>query len=153
MRDPLLIKYLNDGNWEGVDTHSYKEDDSPFKGILRRTLFEGDDKLPCQVRYFEVEADGYSTLERHEHAHLVLILNGKGSALVGSEVLSLAEKDMLLIPGGAWHQFRADKGITLGFICIVNIERDRPALPTSNDLEEMGRDPAIAAFLQMGAGI
>ena len=64
----------------------YKQDGSaPFKDISRQVLFH-EDALGCELRYFEMDAGGYSTLERHEHAHAVMILRGRGECLVGEEV-------------------------------------------------------------------
>jgi hypothetical protein len=49
-----------------------------------------------------------------------------------------------------WHQFRATAGEAFGFLCMVNAERDRPRLPDDDDLRELRRNPAIAAFLDGG---
>ena len=46
-----------------------------------------------------------------------------------------------------WHQFRATKGEPLGFLCMVNAQRDKPQLPTPDDLARLKADPKIAAFL------
>ena len=46
-----------------------------------------------------------------------------------------------------WHQFRATKNEPLGFLCMVNAERDKPQLPTADDVDRLKRNPAIAAFL------
>ena len=54
----------------------YKADGSHFAGITRQTLFEGGDGLACQLRYFEVAPGGWSSLERHHHAHAVMIVRG-----------------------------------------------------------------------------
>ena len=42
--------------------------------------------LGCELRYFEMAPGGYSTLERHEHMHAVMILRGHGHCLLGGEV-------------------------------------------------------------------
>jgi hypothetical protein len=47
----------------------------------------------------------------------------------------------------AWHQFRAAADAPLGFLCMVDVARDRPQLPTEAELAALRRDPAIAAFL------
>jgi len=136
--------------WEGVDEHAYKEEGSaPFRAITRRVLF-GDTRLSCELRYFEVAPGGYSTLERHEHVHGVMILRGAGTCLVGDEVRAVAEHDLVSIPPMAWHQFRAAPDAPLGFLCMVDIARDRPRLPTEAELAALRRDPAIAAFLDGG---
>jgi hypothetical protein len=48
-----------------------------------------------------------------------------------------------------WHQFRATEGEPMGFLCMVNVQRDKPQLPTEQDLAALKADPAIAAFLEM----
>ena len=136
-----------DFRWQDVDLLRYKTDGSvPFKDVTRQVLFE-DPSIAAQLRYFEVSPGGFSTLERHEHAHAVLILRGRGSVLVGDEVYPVEQNDLVGIPSLAWHQFRPAQGESLGFLCMVNSERDKPQLPTPEDLEGLRRDPKIAAFL------
>jgi quercetin dioxygenase-like cupin family protein len=133
--------------WEAVAHQPYKQDPGvPFKDVSRQVLFH-DDALNCELRYFEVEAGGYSTLERHEHAHAVMILRGQGDCLVGEEVRRVKQFDLVSIPGLAWHQFRATAAEPLGFLCMVNVQRDRPQLPSTEDLTGLRLVPAIARFL------
>jgi hypothetical protein len=49
----------------------------------------------------------------------------------------------------AWHQFQPAGDAPLGFLCIVNAERDRPQLPTAADLETLRQHPAVAAFIKV----
>jgi len=133
--------------WEGVELRPYKEDErAPYKSITRQILFS-DPGMAGELRYFEVAPGGYSTLERHEHMHAVLILRGSGHCLVGDEVKSLDTRDLVTVPPMAWHQFRATRGEPLGFLCMVNAERDRPLLPIADDVARLRKNPAIAAFL------
>jgi hypothetical protein len=46
-----------------------------------------------------------------------------------------------------WHQFRATTEEPLGFLCMVDAQRDKPQLPTPQDVERLRQTPAIAAFL------
>ena len=134
--------------WEGVAELPYKEDDRAlFKSITRQVLF-ADPELHGELRYFEMAAGGFSTLERHEHMHAVLILRGRGHCLVGSEVKSLEPRDLVTVPPMTWHQFRATKGEPMGFLCMVNATRDKPQLPTADDLAKLASDAKIAAFLR-----
>ena len=48
----------------------------------------------------------------------------------------------------AWHQFRATQGEPLGFLCMVNAKRDKPQLPSAEDLAALEADATIAAFLR-----
>jgi len=101
-----------------------------------------------EVRYFEVDAGGHTTLEKHEHTHLVIPIKGKGACLVGDEVLPLAIHDLVYVPSWAWHQFRAADDESLGFLCLVKVERDRPTLPTAEELTEMKSVPEVSDFIR-----
>ena len=133
--------------WREVEVLEYKrEHGASFREVTRQVLFD-DPLLSCQLRYFEVAPGGHTTLERHEHAHAVLIEYGRGSCLVGDRVYDVAEHDLVHIPSLTWHQFRADKNEPLGFLCMVNAVRDRPQLPTMDDLRRLREDPAVAEFI------
>ena len=142
-----LFRTFRDYRWDEVRCQPYKEDGAtPFKAISRQVLF-AEPQLGCELRYFEMAAGGYSTLERHEHAHAVMILRGHGECLLGEEVRTVKPLDLVSIPSWTWHQFRATAGEPLGFLCMVNVLRDRPQLPTEEDLARMKTVPAVARFL------
>src|SRR6476469_4626454 len=133
--------------WDDVTCMPYKDDGAaPFKDISRQVLF-AEPKLGCELRYFEMAAGGYSTLERHNHMHAVMILRGHGQCLVGDEVRPVKQFDLVTIPSMTWHQFRATDGEPLGFLCMVNALRDKPQLPNQQELEALKVHKAVAAFL------
>lgn len=142
-----IRRFRDPCRWQDVDVLDYKDADTHFKAITRQVLFGAELSLRAQLRYFEVAPGGYSTLERHEHAHGVMVLRGSGRALLGDRVESLGRYDLVSIPAMTWHQFRATDGEPLGFLCLVNSERDRPQLPTPADLEALRADPDIGAFI------
>jgi hypothetical protein len=76
-----------------------------------------------------------------------MILSGEGSALVGPTVHAVKPHDLITIAPWAWHQFRAAQNEKLGFLCLVDAARDRPQLPTPEDLAALRADPAVAGFL------
>ena len=80
--------------WEGITPHIYKENPGVFRDVTKQILFDNEADLPVQFRYFQVEKDGFSSLEKHEHMHLVLIFKGKGHALLGSDVHEVREGDL-----------------------------------------------------------
>jgi quercetin dioxygenase-like cupin family protein len=144
-----IRQFREDYRWEGVAYLPYKEDGTaPFKAISRQVLFHEPD-LGCELRYFEMDAGGFSTLERHEHKHAVMILRGRGQCLVGEDVRMVKPFDLVTIPAWTWHQFRATAGEPFGFMCMVNAERDKPQLPNAQEVEMLRRRPAVAAFLDM----
>lgn len=137
--------------WEGVETLRYKpEDGAPFRDVTRQVLFQMPE-LHCEWRYFEVAPNGHSTLERHMHAHAVMILRGCGRCLVGRAIHRVREQDLVTVPPETWHQFRADEDSPLGFLCLVNRDRDRPRLPTAQDIEHLSRDRHVAEFIRTGS--
>ncbi len=137
MSDPLVRKSMPGQTWECVERLAYKPSGSaPFKDIERQVLFS-EDSLACELRYFEIAPGGHSTLERHAHAHGVMILAGRGGCLVGGEVHPIAPHDLVHIPPWTWHQLRSDPDTKLGFLCMVDRERDRPVLPSGSDLAEL----------------
>jgi mannose-6-phosphate isomerase-like protein (cupin superfamily) len=137
-----------DYHWDGVEQLPYKEDDRAlFKSISRQVLFS-DPEMRGELRYFEMAAGGFSTLERHEHMHAVLILRGRGHCLVGHDIRAIETHDLITVPPLTWHQFRATRNEPLGFLCMVNATRDKPQLPTADDLARLAAEPAVAAFLR-----
>jgi len=76
-----------------------------------------------------------------------MILRGSGHVLLGQEVRPVKPNDLVGIPAWTWHQFRATHGEPLGFLCMVNAVRDRPQLPSADDLARLREVPEIAAFI------
>jgi quercetin dioxygenase-like cupin family protein len=143
----MVRHHGGDFTWEGVDVLPYKEDGTIFKNVTRQVLFHGDHDLPVELRYFEVGPWGHSTLERHQHAHAVTIIRGCGKVLVADSVTSIGLYDVVTVPPLTWHQFRAADE-PLGFLCVVNQERDRPQRPGERELEQLRRNPLVAEFIR-----
>jgi quercetin dioxygenase-like cupin family protein len=134
--------------WEDTDLLAYKEEGAaPFKAITRQSLFRHPE-LKGELRYFEMAPGGYSTLERHAHVHAVMILRGEGECLVAGEVYKISANDLVTIEPMTWHQFRANAGGPLGFLCMVNVDRDKPQLPSEDERKAMTENPDTAKFLK-----
>lgn len=127
----------------------YKEDGTHFHKITRQVLFDGDAGLEAQFRYFEIGPGGHSTLERHHHVHAVMIIRGCGQVLVGDKVTEVGLHDVVHIPPMTWHQFRADQGDHLGFLCVVSCQRDKPQRPGEAELAELNQTPAVKEFIRV----
>jgi quercetin dioxygenase-like cupin family protein len=144
----VQIRQVAPFRWEGIRVAPYKAEGTHFAGITRQLLFDGGDGLSCQLRYFEIEPSGYSSLERHRHAHAIMVVRGPGRALIGGEIAELATNDLVKIPPLTWHQFRAD-GTPFGFLCMVDCARDVPERPDVAALTTLRADPAIAEFIRI----
>ena len=144
---PPLRRSLADFRWEGVELRAYKDEaTAPFRSVTRQVLASAPD-LKGELRYFEVAPGGWTTLERHAHVHAVTILRGGGRALVGNQVIDAAPLDLVTVPAWTWHQFRAAADAPLGFLCMVDAERDRPQLPTDAERAALEAIPEVAAFM------
>lgn len=145
-----MIRRFQDGfGWEGVEVLPYKEDGNIFKSVTRQTLSHGAQDLPIELRYFEVGPGGHSTLERHEHAHLVIIARGSGRVLTGDTISEIGLNDVVQIDPMTWHQFRAGNSEPLGFLCIVSSERDRPQRPNEVEISALREKPEVAEFIRV----
>jgi quercetin dioxygenase-like cupin family protein len=135
--------------WADVEVKPYKSDGTHFEGVTRQVLFKGGGGLACELRYFEIAPRGYSSLERHHHAHAVMVVRGGGRVLVGHRVIEARLHDLVRVPPRTWHQFRAGDDEPLGFLCMVDCERDVPERPDAADLATLRRSSAIAAFIRV----
>ena len=145
---PIHRRFREPNAWEGVERERYKEDAS-FRDVTRQVLFDGEHGQCSQLRYFEIGPGGHTTLERHGHAHSVVVVRGAGRVLVDPHVVDVRAFDLISVPPMTWHQLRADDDQPLGFLCLVDRERDRPENPGVADLERLHRDPEIAAFIRV----
>ena len=124
-----VIRHTGDFSWEDVALEPYKDAAAAWSGITRRELIgRRGESQRFHVRYFEIAAGGYSTLEKHEHGHVVIPIRGTGVVRFGGRAHRVAFGDVVYIAAGDAHQFRneADAPEPFGFLCIVNAERDRP---------------------------
>lgn len=127
-------------HWESVERKEYKDDSRIFEGVHRYTLLgkgEDEDNLDTETRYFEVEEGGYTSFERHNHPHSVVVIRGCGLVILGNETHDLNLHDVVYVAPGTLHQFHADKDEKLGFLCIVDRNRDRPVLPEDEEVDRV----------------
>jgi mannose-6-phosphate isomerase-like protein (cupin superfamily) len=140
-----------DYRWQDCDLREYKSEGTHFKDITRQTLMgegTGEEPLNCLTRYFEVQPNGHSTLERHEHTHAVVIIRGEGEVVLEDRVEAVRLHDCVYIAPNTFHQFHATGSEPLGFLCIVDRERDRPQLPQPEDVERLQRVDAVRKRLR-----
>ncbi len=138
MKNQSKVIHSNDYQWESVERKVYKNDTANFKDISRYSLLgeqEDEQTLNFHMRYFEIEPEGYSSLEFHRHPHSVIVIRGSGSVILGDEIHTIGLHDVIFISPGVIHQFHADHGEKLGFICMVDRYRDRPVVPDANRLK------------------
>lgn len=128
MKSFSKVLAARDFRWP-VALRPYKDGGELYRDVTRQTLLgdgEGEEALSFVTRYFEIAPGGFSTLEHHAHPHSVVILRGRGSVQLGDRRLPIAAADCVYVAPDEVHQFHADRGETLGFLCVVDRDRDRP---------------------------
>jgi mannose-6-phosphate isomerase-like protein (cupin superfamily) len=143
------VRQTDPFRWAGVEVRPYKDAGTHFSGVTRQVLFEGGDGLGCQLRYFEIAPGGWSSLERHHHAHAVMIVRGAARVLVGDRIVEAGTNDLVRVPPLTWHQFQTVGQSPLGFLCMVDCERDVPERPDAAALAGLTRDAEVAAFIRV----
>src|SRR5688572_29049504 len=124
-----VIRHLGDFEWQDVPLDAYKATTEYWQGITRRELAGKRGESQCfHVRYFEIAPGGFSSLEKHEHEHVVIPMRGGGEVQFGSYIYRVGFGDVVYIAPGDTHQFRnsAESAEPFGFLCIVNADRDIP---------------------------
>jgi quercetin dioxygenase-like cupin family protein len=127
-------------SWEATERKEYKTETTNFKDISRYSLLGEDPRdheLNMQTRYFEILPGGYSSLEFHRHPHSVVIIRGSGSVVLNDSVTDISSFDVVYISPETVHQFHADKGDHLGFLCVVDRYRDKPTVPSAKIIDRL----------------
>ncbi len=127
-----VMRFQPDFRWDGVPVTEYKETAKHHCGVSRATLVGpgGGETTAFHVRYFEVEPGGYTTLEKHVHEHVVLVLRGRGQVRLGSVLHELSFGDAVYVAPNEVHQLRNPSTEPFGFLCLVDARRDRPVQVT-----------------------
>jgi quercetin dioxygenase-like cupin family protein len=132
-----ITRFQDGPGWEGVEREVYKssqEEGRDWQGIVRQVLVgKGGESTAFHLRYFEVAPGGYSSLEKHEHAHVVVVVKGKGRAILDATAYELNPFDTVYVAPWTPHQFQAVNDEPFGFFCIVDAKRDRPQTVSSTE--------------------
>jgi len=135
--------------WDGIPSGVYKTGEGSgtemaWQGVARHTLAgAGSEPMAFELRYFEIAPRGYSSLEKHQHVHSIVVLQGTGHVVIGSEVFTVSPFDLVYVPSGVPHQFVNDGAEPFGFLCPVDADRDHPQPLTEAELRDFLADPRV----------
>lgn len=125
------LKFQEGFEWSDRESTPYKDaDDLAFKGVRRVELIgKFGEQTRCDLRYFEVEPGGFTSLEKHLHTHIVIGARGTGLLTMGNQRIVLQPMDVVYLQPLEVHQLHNETREPFGFLCIVDHERDRPMKP------------------------
>ncbi len=148
-RSSRLYRHRGDYRWEGVQPEPYKAPSEDWAAALRMVLVgQSAEPLDFQLRYFELEPGGFTSLEKHEHAHVVIVVRGKGTVIAGSECWHVGFLDTVYIAPLTPHQLLNAGDEPFGFFCIVDAVRDRPQPLSPGELKRLLAIPRVREALR-----
>ncbi len=136
------------GGWDGVEREGYVP--GVETAVVRHTLIGGRketeaDPGPSQeVRYFALPPGTVTRLEKHEHEHFVIVGEGIGFAIVGSDVREIRRHDVVYVAPWEPHQFVNRSAEPFGFFCMVSAVRDFSQELSPDELDCLMATPAGA---------
>lgn len=147
-RPSEVYKFKQDFTWDGIEVRRYKPQDGGWDGIVRQVITGWGHETSFQIRYFEIAPGGYSSLEKHEHAHVVVTVRGEGHVVVGAKSVVVRPFDTLYVKPWEPHQFVNLADEPYGFLCVVDGERDRPQEVSAEELEAIRNDAGAGAIVR-----
>lgn len=122
-----IIRYKEGFRWRSIKTDKYKEDIDSWASVIRMCLI-GDygESVKFSLRYFEILPNGYTSLEKHNHEHVVICVRGAGEVSLGKKIYKIGYLDTVYISPDTIHQFLNPFDEPFGFFCIVDKVRDKP---------------------------
>ena len=108
--------------------HKINIDEIPDKGInrvymagvsIRYLVLEEFGAPNFELRYFELQKGGKTSLDQHPSEHEVFILKGRGKLLLNDKEYPLRPNDAILIEPNEKHRLIQEGEEALGFLCIV----------------------------------
>lgn len=106
-------------------TNLADEQDAPVEmegaqGVKMTLLIGREHGAPTfAMRRFTIEPGGHSPQHSHPYEHEVVVLEGAGTLFLDGRTSPLGQGDVVFVPPDVVHQFRADQGVELRFICLV----------------------------------
>jgi mannose-6-phosphate isomerase-like protein (cupin superfamily) len=154
MNKKLHLKF-DDYRWDTVPLINYKEVSSKsnanitFNNITRQNIITKNDGVDFEVRLFECGPDGFSTLEKHQHTHIVMIARGTGKVIIGENIYDASPLDYFIIPEWHPHQLINTGKEPFAFFCTVNANRDNFKLLSNKEVEQLRENKDIDKWIQI----
>ncbi len=126
--EPVVIKSGAGHTWSNRQKTAYKTDQRlPHANATRTELIgKHQEQTNFELRYFELQSNGYTSHERHRHTHVIIGARGTGRLIIDDQTYLLEQHDIAYVPPHSAHQLRNDGDEVFGFYCLVDRYRDKP---------------------------
>ncbi len=115
----MLVKHANDVAMEPV---------SAGQGTSRQVLIGPDEAPNFALRRFIMEPGGGMPAHTNAVEHEQYVLRGRARIGIGDEVIEVRKDDVVFIPAGVPHWYKAEGDEPFEFLCVV------PNLPDKIEL-------------------
>lgn len=116
-----------------------RADDAPGReveagtGTTRQVLIGPDDAPNFALRRFTMQPGGGMPRHTNEVEHEQYVLRGRARVTIGDEEVTVEAGDVVYIPAGVPHSYRAEGEEPFQFLCTVPNEPDRIELLEDED--------------------
>jgi len=108
-----MAKVKNEFEPKPIDMEGVKD------ASMQILIGEAENSPTAIMRRFKVEAGGYTPKHTHDYEHVVFVLSGKGTLYASNGEFDLQTGTHLIVDPNEIHQFKADCGEQLEFLCII----------------------------------
>lgn len=106
-------------------------------GTSRQLLIGPDQGPNFALRKFIMEPGGGMPLHTNTVEHEQYVLRGRARVVIGGDVLEVQKDDVVYIPGGVPHSYRALGEEPFEFLCVVpNLPDETTILPEDDAAED-----------------
>jgi quercetin dioxygenase-like cupin family protein len=145
-----IHKFRGDYKWVGIEVQPYKNQQhetnqsGDWAEAVRQVIIgTAGEPTDFHLRYFEIAAGGYTSLEKHDHAHVVIGIRGAGCVIAGPECWDVSYLDTVYISPLTPHQLINPGPEPFGFFCLVDAVRDRPQPLSETERERIMQNEAV----------
>lgn len=109
------VKEGADWRWQDIQVEGYTTNNAT-KQVL---IGEKDGAPNFAMRYFTIPPHEFSSLDKHERDHGVMVMHGRARVQLGDRFEEVGPGDVVYIPGWEQHQFENLTDEPFTFLCIV----------------------------------
>lgn len=128
MKSSAVLRHAR-RRWRGVAVEGYADRASGGRAaaVAKHVLAAGSRGAPLRfdVRYFALGPGARTNHERHRHAHVIVVLHGRGRIRLGGRWRILRPFDACYVAPDAPHALDNPGRGHFGFLCVVDARRDR----------------------------